>query len=273
MPITFDEKVDSRQVRLGEQPGVDLLYTLRGTSDDATAVQTVELSTPLLYQGFWRQSIDVRPVWVDADATDGQWDVLVRYGVRTYPADAQPVYSFDYTGGVRHVDVSQATAEYDAPGVPARSPEFRGVIGFDGQRVEGVDLDEGPGAQIIETHQFPATFVTQAYRVVLYYLRRSVNHLPFKGCAAGECLFLGASGQQRGSSNWEITYRFAVSGNQTGLQIGSIGGIFKPGWDYLETEFEAAVDGSCQRLLQRPIRVFVHKVFPDADLSLLGIGV
>ncbi len=56
-----------------------------------------------------------------------------------------------------------------------------------------------------------------------------VNNASWKGFAAGECLFLGASGSKRGSDDWEITFRFAATPNKTGLTVGDIVDINKKG--------------------------------------------
>jgi len=64
--------------------------------------------------------------------------------------------------------------------------------------------------------------VTPAYKTTLFALTGTVNSGAFEGFAAGEVLFLGASGSKRGEEDWEITYRFAASPNATDIQVGHI---------------------------------------------------
>ncbi|MHC4982461.1 MAG: hypothetical protein ACYTF6_04740 [Planctomycetota bacterium] len=53
----------------------------------------------------------------------------------------------------------------------------------------------------------------------------------YNGLAAGECLFLGASGSKRGADDWEINYRFAGSPNRANFMIGGITAASKKGWE------------------------------------------
>ena len=72
-----------------------------------------------------------------------------------------------------------------------------------------------------ETHYLSLAAVTDAYKQALFNLTGKVNSGPFRGLAAGECLFLGASGSQRGDSDWEITFKFAGSPNKASIAVGS----------------------------------------------------
>jgi hypothetical protein len=55
------------------------------------------------------------------------------------------------------------------------------------------------------------------------------------------------------------------------LTIGSITGIEKKGHEYLWVRYwDQVVDAT---LLKRPTHVYVNQVYPEADFSLLGIGV
>ena len=271
MPITLTEKVDSRRVSLGENPSIELAYVLTGTSDDATAVSTIESNTPTSYQGLLRQDIQLEPEWVDANSGDGQWTVTVRYGLWPQPKQGESVYAFDTTGGTQHITQSiQTVARYAPTGKTA--PNFKGAIGVTHDNVEGVDITV-PSCTFSETHYLPATTVTLAYRVTLFRMTGKVNNAAFKGCAAGECLFLGATGTKRGSDDWEITYRFCVSPNRENITIGDITGISKKGWEYMWVRYEDVADGLAYTIVKRPVAVYIEKVYEEADFSVLGIGV
>ena len=62
--------------------------------------------------------------------------------------------------------------------------------------IEGVDITI-PVYSFSETDFPDAAFVTLAYYSTLFNLTGKVNNASFKGLAAGECLFLGASGSKR----------------------------------------------------------------------------
>jgi len=113
--------------------------------------------------------------------------------------------------------------------------------------------------------------VTPAYKATLFALTGRVNDGTFKGFAAGECLFLGATGSKRGSGDWEITYRFAASPNATNLTLGDITGINKKGFEYLWVRYEDVEDTTAKALVKRATAVYVEKVYLDGDLDLLGI--
>lgn len=137
--------------------------------------------------------------------------------------------------------------------------------------VEGVDITV-PVYNFSETHYVDASQVTNAYKMTLFNLTGKVNNAPFKGLAAGECLFLGASGSKRGNDDWEITFRFAGSPNRTGIVIGSISGISKKGWEYLWVRYADVEDSASHALVKQPIAVYVERVYEEGNFSLLGIG-
>ena len=50
MPVTIDEKFDSRESTVGvDSPSVDLLYVVQGTEDDSVVRTTVEANIPAMY--------------------------------------------------------------------------------------------------------------------------------------------------------------------------------------------------------------------------------
>ena len=108
-----------------------------------------------------------------------------------------------------------------------------------------------------------------------------MNNATFRGLAAGECLFLGASGTLHGTEftdgtsgggDWEITYRFAASPNKTGITIGSISGIAKKGWEYLWVRYADVEDMNAMAMVKRPVAAYVEQVYESADFSSLDIG-
>jgi len=270
MAITLVEKFDSRRVSLGENPSIELVYILTGTADDAAAVATVETAVPLVYQGLFRQGLQLDPEWVNENNNDGQWTATVRYGLWPQPKQGESTYSFDTTGGTQHITQSIQTVNKYAP-TGKTAPDFKGAIGVTPDNVEGVDITV-PACSFAETHYLPTALVTLAYRVALFRLTGKVNDAAFKGCAAGECLFLGATGSKRGADDWEITYRFAVSPNRTNISVGEITEIDKKGWEYLWVRYQDAEDAIAKALVKKPIAAYVEKVYEEADLRALGIG-
>jgi hypothetical protein len=153
---------------------------------------------------------------------------------------------------------------------PKASDLLGGAIGFDGEHVQGVDITI-PVFNFTETHFLPNSVVNSSYKANIFNMTGKVNSGGFRGFAAGEVLFLGASGSRRGEEDWEITFRFAASPNAVGLEIGDISGIDKKGWEYLWVRYQDAEDQNV--LVKQPVAVYVEQVYEDGDFSLLGIGV
>ena len=137
--------------------------------------------------------------------------------------------------------------------------------------VEGVDITV-PVYTFSETHYLSPGAINTAYKGTLFALTGRVNDAPFKGLAAGECLFLGAAGTQRGDDPWEISFAFAGSPNVSGLSIGSIVGIEKKGWEYLWVRYQAAEDATAKMLIRKPVAAYVERVYRDGSFGSLGIG-
>jgi len=264
MAITIEEMFDSRETIEGDNPAITLKFIIKGTDNDIEAKTSLFSTTPGIYDGLVRQN------WSVEYHGPLMWLGTVRYGpLQRQPETGQSVFQFDTGGGTQHITQSLCTMGAYAP--PGRTaPYFGGAIGVTRDNVEGVDITV-PVFNFSETHYIPAAWITPAYQSVLFNLTGKVNNSGFRWFAAGECLFLGASGAQRGQEDWEITYRFAASPNRTGIIIGDITGIAKKGWEYLWVRYEDAEDTGANALVKRPMAVYVEQVYDWADFSLLGI--
>jgi len=270
MAIDTFEKFESRYTSAGVDPAQERHYSVLGTSDELTARLAVQGGSPVVVDLYldgtvlvWRQSIDMEPVGEE------HWHGVVRYS--TVRPTNESTFSFDTGGGTAHVTQSlQTIATYANPTQWLIAPDFKGAIGATPDGVEGTDIVV-PVYQFSETHYLPATFVTPAYKATVFFLTGKVNTTAFKGFAAGEVLFLGASGSMRGGGDWEIAYRFAASPNVTGLTVGPITGINKKGWEYLWVRYIDAEDSAAKALVKIPAAAYVEQVYATADLNGLGI--
>ena len=269
---TLTERIDSREWTSGDRPAVTMHYLLAGVAGDLAAKTMLTNSTAAEYDGLVRQSIQFEPVWVDVGTDDGLWDCRVRYVApdQKEPEVGESRFSFDTGGGTQHITQSLVTVQSFAPG-GATAPNFKGAIGVTHDSVEGVDIHV-PVYNFSETHYLADAAVTPAYRGKLFNLTGKVNDSSFKGLAAGECLFLGASGSKRGADDWEISFRFAASPNRTGITVGDITGIIKKGWEYLWVRYEDDVDAPTASMVKKPVAAYVEKVYEVGDFSDLGIG-
>ena len=275
MPTSFTERYESRKIttdQAGAAESAEFVYALRGVADENSARILAGSSTPSTYGDLVRKSISLEPVHVDtANLGACIWEVTVQYGVKDEPETGDPaVFSFDTGGGTQHITQSLGTIGSYAAGGTA--PDFKGAVGVTHDNVEGVDITV-PVYNFSETHYLPAAQVTPAYKGTLFYLTGKVNNAGFRGLAAGECLFLGASGSQRGAGeDWEITFKFAGSPNRTGITVGPITGIAKKGWEYLWVRYADAEDTASNTLVKQPVAAYVEKVYEDGSFGSLGIG-
>jgi hypothetical protein len=278
VPAIIIETFESMGATVGpDSPTVDRKYVVIGTEIDLEVRALVESTIPAIFRGmiFQNYRIDHKG--------GGVWDVSVRYG-REEPLAIEPPpggdpvtpetplgpsYTFDTSGGTQHITQSlQTMARYAKPGKIA--PDLKGAIGFNNDSVEGTDITV-PVYQFTITHSIPAALVTFGYATTLFYLTGRVNNAPFKGFAAGEVLFLGASGSRRGLDAWEIAYKFAASPNATNLTVGDITGIEKKGWEYLWVRYADVEDEKV--LIKQPESVYIERVYEYGNFALLGIGV
>lgn len=178
-------------------------------------------------------------------------------------------FSFDTSGGTAKLKISYGTTSYAASGKTA--PDFKSAISVDQEgKVDGVDVTI-PGLKFSVTYRKAKGDITLAYVKTLAGMTGKTNSDTFYGFAAGELLFLGASGQQATDSDPEVTYNFLASSNATGLTIGGISSIAKGGHQYLWPYYEKVDDTSAKALVPRPHTIFVETVYQSTAFSALGI--
>lgn len=181
------------------------------------------------------------------------------------------VFAFDTSGGTMHLNQSIKTdGKY-----PNDAPDFAGAIEVDNEgNVNGVDVTM-PVLNFTETHVMAGSRVSTSYKKTIAALTGTVNRSSFRGFSAGEVLFLGASGTKRSkksSAPWEITFRFAVSPNKSGLKVGDIQVSRKYGWDYLWVRYADKVAEGGKNVVKKPVAAYVEQVYPEGDFGNLGLG-
>ena len=268
MPITVEQRWPGYEVKIGERQSVSSEYIIRGTSDEGAAWSALNVFAATFVSGFAQQLVK-QDVSITGRLAEDAWEGEVSWGQLQSPETGESTFSFDTGGGQQHITNSLKTRARYAPAgqVP---PDFRGAIGVTDNSVEGVDI-QVPVYNFNETHYLSDHLVTPAYKKTLFLLTGTVNRQPFKGFAPGEVLFQGASGSKRGVEQWEVTFRFAASPNVSGLVLGDIGGIGKAGHDYLWVRYAEDEDAAANRLVRRPVGVYIEQVYPEGDFSGLLI--
>lgn len=262
MPITVEQKWQGAQV---DNETITSEYIVSGTSDEFAAQAALDAYAAILVGTLVKQNARIT-----GRISEDKWEGEVSWGKIDPPETGDSSFSFDTSGGNQHVTQSLATVgTHAAPGLTA--PNFKGAIGVTTGSVDGVDITI-PVYSFSETHYIDVALVTAGYKATLFGLTGTVNNGAFRGFSAGEVLFLGASGSQRGEEDWEISFRFVASPNVTGLVVGDITGIAKGGWEYLWVRYRDEEDTAAKALVKRPVAAYVEQVYPAGDFSGLGIG-
>ena len=265
-----DETIDAK----GNVTEIEIPYFVFNVDDESKALSAVR-SNHKAVTGMTLESVET----VER-INDTTWKVKAIYEVdedgdggddATDDDEDTTVFAFDTGGGTKHINQSLKTdGRY-----PNTAPDFAGAIGVDNEgNVNGVDVTM-PVLNFTETHTLNGGRVTTSYKKTLAALTGTVNSGSFRGFSRGEVLFLGASGTKRSkkaSAPWEITYRFAVSPNQAGLQVGDIKVTRKYGWDYLWVRYADKVAEGGKNVVKKPVAAYVEMVYPEGDFGNLGLG-
>ena len=251
----------------GDQKSRTIGYVVRGAASDNAALDELESTAPVLYDGMPRTNISIDEV---------DYNAGIFFGTATYtrserqPAETDAVeYAFDFSLTSQRIVQSNSTVNrYVASGSPT---DFAKAIAVDSDGVaQGVDIRVPVSS--FEVRYFPANAtVTSAYQKTVRDLVGKVNSDTFYGHAAGEVLFVGCSGSVRSDADWELSYRFEVSQNQTGIAIGDITGIAVDGWDILWVYYKQDTDAATKRYIQKPKQVNIERVYERSAFSVLGL--
>lgn len=269
MPITFREAYASPTGARGQSKNWDVLYIADGDSDPTAILDDAELADPSglpdEYDGCKRESVAIQQKLY---AT--MWLVLARYK-STEKEPGEWTRGFDTTGGQVHITHSlgnrgRTTADL-AFGEP---PDMQGAIGFTESGIEGTDIIV-PKLEKFETHKIAAATVTDAYEKTLASLTGTVNLNAFRGFAAEEVLFLGASGQQAGpTEDYEISFRFSCSQNLDTFQLDWMAdSLVKKGHDFFFVIHQKKAGD--KGLFVVPKWAYVEKIYEPKSWAAMGI--
>ena len=203
MPITVYEKhgsPDGRFVNPVDGAGSSFTYTyvVMGTDNVTTATGAVAAAAPLVYLADDSQVL-VRQEFIPKVTGPSSWEIGVRYGTEDdrksheVPEAGFWRFSFDTTGGTHKITQSLETihrVEAD-PADPA--PDLKQAIGWDGKRVNGVDVVVPKLEFDITAYYAPAT-ITAGYMKDLARKTGRTNDGAWLGFDEGEILYMGSTG-------------------------------------------------------------------------------
>lgn len=193
--ITVLERDISRSQTDGSSKSVELIYAVHGSSNDASVRSAVKQEAPSEYNGLYRQTIEL-----EAKRSGSVWQATVTYGEKDLTRSSVVSVSdfrFDTAQQTRRVyqAKSSTTKRFAKSGETA--PDMKGVIGWDGEGLNGVDVNVGAFRFSI-LRRFTDSEVTADYLRLLSRKHYRVNDAAFWLWDAGEVLFEGASGGRSG---------------------------------------------------------------------------
>ena len=267
-----DQTVDSK----GNVTEIEIPYLVFEVSDEDAALSAARSKAA----GHSIKGMTLDSIEVVERINDDTWKVKAVYAETEDGADDDieddgeeetVSFAFDTGGGTMHRNQSLKTVSK----APNDAPDFNGAIEVDNEgNVNGVDVTM-PVLNFTETHTMSGTRVTTSYKKNIAALTGTVNRSSFRGFAAGEVLFLGASGSKRSrkaSGPWEITFRFAVSPNQSSVSVGKLKVSNKKGWNYLWVRYADKVADNKKNVIKEPVAAYVEQVYPEGDFGNLGLG-
>lgn len=253
----------------GDQNQRQIGYVVKDALSDIDALDALEIAAPATYDGLTRSGISIEEIkWPST------WDATVTYTRSDrQPAETGSVeFSFDIALDSQRILTSNSTINRYVPAGAALT-DFQKAINVDSDGVAG-GVDVRVPTSAFTLSYYPAVaIVTTNYQKAVRDLCGKVNSTTFRGHAAGEVMFVGCSGKARNITDWELTYRFEVKPNRTGITIGTITGIAVDGWDVLWVYYGKATDATSNRYIQKAVQVNVERVYERADFAtVLGIS-
>jgi hypothetical protein len=202
------------------------------------------------------------------DGGPAAWEFIANYDYT--PEVGGCTISIDTTGATVNTQSAFSQTSFAASGETA--PDFGESINVDADgNPQGVSKII-PSLKITVKAKIAAAYVTSpcAYAQILYECTGKVNDAAFLCFAAGEVLFLGATGDLV-SEDPVLNFAFEVSPNVTNYSIGGITGINKNGHDYIWFNFKQKQDASSGLKVSTPRAAYVSEVYEEADFSTMKI--
>lgn len=256
--LWFVEKADSRSFvisRDGSDDSATLKYAAGVTENEVQIRDLAESKISNRFRELYLQHLNFEPL------TGGIWEVTAEYGILDRTKN---VFQLDTSGGAENVTQSLSTI-----GRYGNAPDCEGAVNFDGENVQGADIMSRRFAWN-EQYRMSAAYFTPAYRLVLFNLTYTVNNGPFRGLAAGEVMFMGATAAKQGLHPVEITFFFEASPNKYNYTVGNISVTQKRGWEYQWVRY--LKEESENRIVEKPDGVYIEQMYEWGNFAQLRIG-
>lgn len=264
------EQLGAEDGSIGESGRREIPYLVRGdgtSSEPGEAMAAAYADAPDTLDGFPKSGATV-------ESLGGYvYQVAIQYASPSLapfqrpPAEAPNRVVFSTRGGTINVKKSLETV-YAVGRTDDPPPSFGQLVNVTDDGVEGVDI-------VVPTHTKTITRylddddVDEAFENTIADLTGCVNDDTFLGRAAGEVLFMGADSNPRGDGVTEVVYEFLIRKNQTGIVVDDLDPFDQKGHEYVW--FRVRQASTAGGVILRPAYGYVERMYPDADLSDLGL--
>jgi len=244
-------------------------WLVRGSSDPIAcrAIFVAYAGTISLYSydGLGLKDMD----WaLYADGGPDSWEFQANYDYT--PEVGGCTISIDTGGGT--VNTTSAFSQTKFPASGEVAPDYGNSINVDADGNPAGIAKVIPSMKITVKAKIAAAYVNSPceYAQILYACTGKVNDAAFLCFAAGEVLFLGATGELI-AEDPVLNFSFEISPNETGMTIGDVSGINKDGHDYIWFNFKQEQDTGTNLKVTKTRAAYVAKVYEEADFSTMKI--
>ncbi len=275
MPVS---ELKGRQGQATENSFLRRLYYARNYSSEVAAIDAVydflvsQLGDPPTLAANELRSIAANEGDVlNSYLCEAQWGP---YQKRTPPQVGESQFNFEIAGTQTKVIVALNNTVYKRSGDGLSLPVIH-TIGDQGmgEPPSGCDIFE-PISSFSITKWIPLQDLTESYATQIENCVGKWNASTFRGRPAGEVLFMGVSGSQRGAADAEVTFKFMVRKNRsTPFSVAGIEISQKRGWDYLWPRYriDYTEDGSSS-ITNEVTHMVVSQVMESAEFDVLGVS-
>jgi len=261
---------ETHESRSRDNTSVTLNYFIWGETDDSVVWTLLYATAPTTWLGYFNPTATLDPIGA------GAWKGAVTYSLDGAPEPATEPGPTDALTSEDGISFDIAPAKFkifqsfetvDAIALTGIPPLFNRAINVNKGKVEGVELGDAPFTFTL-TRTRPVT--TLAYIDYLSEIQFCTNREPFYGCAAGEALFLGASGSAKAGKPYVIQYKFGRGKHKSYFEVAD--GLSFPqkrAWDYVWCLYAEDVDEDV--LIKTPVAAYIEGVYESADFNLLGL--
>ncbi|MDR1957612.1 MAG: hypothetical protein LBQ54_00950 [Planctomycetaceae bacterium] len=277
--ITISKQYGGKRASGRSGPSVEDTYNIIGTFDRDEAYSA--FYQYIMNNAGYQAGLPLESVEAEGNEDGGRlFTGTARYSTRTVQriGIGIPKWSFSSKGGSAKITFGRETLQ----SVGDNPPDFGSGINYNGEKFEGVDIIV---PQWVETAAitYPASHITPQFKRMIRAMSGSMNSSPFRGMAAGECLFIGAEGSPgekelespdggppQIAAVYDVTFEFHGMPNVT-QTIPGLGQIAKNGWDYVWVYTEEFEDEDSKKTIRRASGAYCVRVYGENDFNVLGL--